>query len=145
MEYKKPVLSQKSVIQSLKELHEKYVVVPTDKASNNITIICKKHYVSCLQKELGVNGSTPNATYQETPLSEAEICDNHKGFMLSHGLLLKPENMSIPSLYWIPKLHKNPYKERYIAGSSKCTTKPLSQLLTIILFMKQMVSITCGS
>ena len=107
--------------------------LPTDKASNNITITCKKHYVSCLQKELGVNGSTPNATYQETPLSEAEICDNHKGFMLSHGLLLKPENMSIPSLYWIPKLHKNPYKERYIAGSSKCTTKPLSQLLTIIL------------
>jgi hypothetical protein len=35
-------------------------------------------------------------------------------------------------LYWIPKLHKNPYKHRYIAGSSKCSTKPLSLLFTNI-------------
>ena len=39
----------------------------------------------------------------------------------------------LPHLYWIPKIHKNPYKQRFIAGSSKCTTKRLSQLLTIIL------------
>ena len=32
-----------------------------------------------------------------------------------------------------PELHKNPYKERYIAGSSKCTTKSLSVILTQIL------------
>jgi hypothetical protein len=36
-------------------------------------------------------------------------------------------------IYWIPKLHKNPHKERYIAGSSKCSTKSLSLLLTKIL------------
>ena len=34
---------------------------------------------------------------------------------------------------WIPKLHKNPYMQRYIAGSAKCSTKPLSQILTRIL------------
>jgi hypothetical protein len=34
---------------------------------------------------------------------------------------------------WIPKLDKNLYKQRYIAGSSKCSTKPLSLLLTKIL------------
>ncbi|KAJ8314953.1 hypothetical protein KUTeg_007103 [Tegillarca granosa] len=39
----------------------------------------------------------------------------------------------MPYLYWIPKLHKKPYKERYIAGSSKCTTKSLSVILTQIL------------
>ena len=39
----------------------------------------------------------------------------------------------LPYLYWIPKLHKNPYKHRYIAGSSKCSTNPLSMLLTNIL------------
>jgi hypothetical protein len=39
----------------------------------------------------------------------------------------------LPYLYWIPKLHKNPYKGRYIAGSSKCSTKPLFLLLTNIL------------
>ena len=31
------------------------------------------------------------------------------------------------------KLHKSPVKHRFIAGSSKCTTKELSSLLTKIL------------
>ena len=36
-------------------------------------------------------------------------------------------------MYWIPKLHKDPYKQRFIAGSSSCSTKPPSKLLTSIL------------
>jgi hypothetical protein len=36
-------------------------------------------------------------------------------------------------MYWIPKLHKCPFKQRYIAESAKCSTKPLSKLLTCIL------------
>ena len=33
-------------------------------------------------------------------------------------------------MYWIPKLHKKPYKARFIAGSSSCTTTRLSKLIT---------------
>ena len=33
-------------------------------------------------------------------------------------------------LYWLPKLHKRPYKSRFIAISSACTTTELSILLT---------------
>ena len=36
----------------------------------------------------------------------------------------------LPSLYWIPKMHKNPTKQRYISASSNCTTKPISEILT---------------
>jgi hypothetical protein len=36
-------------------------------------------------------------------------------------------------LYWIPKLHKCPFKQRYIAGIAKCSSKPLSKLLTCLL------------
>jgi hypothetical protein len=36
-------------------------------------------------------------------------------------------------IVWIPKLHKTPYKERYIAGSSTCSTKELSIPLTKIM------------
>jgi hypothetical protein len=39
-----------------------------------------------------------------------------------------------PSLYWIPKLHERPFKQRYIAGSAKFSTKPHSKLLTSHLF-----------
>ena len=33
-------------------------------------------------------------------------------------------------LYWLPKLHKRPYKARFIANSNSCTTTELSKLLT---------------
>ena len=33
----------------------------------------------------------------------------------------------LPSLYWLPKLHKVPYENRFIVASN---TKPLSKLLT---------------
>jgi hypothetical protein len=49
-----------------------------------------------------------------------------------------------PYLYWIPKLHKNPYKHRYRAGSSKCSTKPLSLLLTKILTVVEKLQTYCA-
>ena len=33
-------------------------------------------------------------------------------------------------MYWLPKLHNIPYKARFIANSSSCTTTELSKLLT---------------
>ena len=35
----------------------------------------------------------------------------------------------LPTLYWLPKLHKRPYKAHFIANSSSCTTTVLSKLL----------------
>ena len=40
---------------------------------------------------------------------------------------------NLPSFYWLPKLHKNRYGQRFIAASNKCTTKSLSKLLTTCL------------
>ena len=39
----------------------------------------------------------------------------------------------LPCLYWLPKLHNTPFASRFIAASNKCTTKPLSRLLTACL------------
>ena len=36
-------------------------------------------------------------------------------------------------MYWLPKLHKRPYKARFIANSSSCTTTEISKLLTFFL------------
>ena len=38
--------------------------------------------------------------------------------------------LKLPTLHWIPKLHKTPYKHRFIANSVSCSTKTLSQLMT---------------
>ena len=32
----------------------------------------------------------------------------------------------LPTLFWLPKLHKRPYKARCIANSNSCTTTELS-------------------
>ena len=43
---------------------------------------------------------------------------------------IKEKQDGLPTLYWLPKLHKRPYKARFIANSSSCTTTVLSKLLT---------------
>ena len=57
---------------------------------------------------------------------------NYKSLLSSFGLSIKCAMIVIYSLYWIPKFHKYPYKQRYIVGSAKCTTIPLSKLKTYI-------------
>ena len=60
------VLQNVDVKACLSDLHNKNVFVPADKAPNNIMIICKRHYIEILIKELGLdNCSTPtaNSTY----------------------------------------------------------------------------------
>jgi len=45
----------------------------------------------------------------------------------------KDDELDLPSLYWIPKLHKYPFKQRYVAVSAKCPSKHISKLLACIL------------
>ena len=89
--------------------------------------------INCLINELGIYNSLGNPTYTLTILTKEEILDNHRSVLCSFGISSKDDELDLPSLYWIPKQHKCPYKHRYIAGSSKCSTKPLSKLLTSIL------------
>ena len=46
---------------------------------------------------------------------------------------IKEKQDRLPTLYWLPKLHKRPYKACFIANSSSCTTTVLSKLLTLCL------------
>ena len=46
------------------------------------------------------------------------------------GLFVDEDHNKLPTLYWLPKHHKRPYKSRFIANSSACTTTELSILLT---------------
>ena len=46
------------------------------------------------------------------------------------GLFVDEDHSKLPTLYWLPKLHKRLYKSRFIANSSACTTTELSTPLT---------------
>ena len=87
-------------------------------------------------KELGLDNSsttTGNSTYTLCQMSSEDIVNTHDTFMKSFGIELSDDEKRLPYLYWTPKLHKSRVKHRFIAGSSKCTTKQLSSLLTKIL------------
>ena len=104
-----------------------------------IITICKRYYVETLIKELGLdNCSTPtgNSTYTSCQISSEDIVNTHDTLMKSPGIELSDDDKKLPYLYWTPKLHKSPVKHRFIVGSSKCTTKELSSLLTKILSHK---------
>ena len=118
------VLQNVDVKACLSDLHNKYVFVPADKAPNNIIIICNRYYIETL---------TGNSTYASCQMSSEDIVNTHNSFIKSLGIELSDDDKRLPDLYWTPKLHKSPVKHCFIAGSSKCTTKHLSSLLTKIL------------
>ena len=87
-----------------------------------------------LVKESGINNvNINNPTYIPIDDSFETIVKSHNQFITSVGLEISKENQNLPYLYWTPKLHKSPYKHRFMADSSKCTTKDLSCLLTKVL------------
>ena len=104
---------------SFPRLHDNFINVPADKASNNYTFVCKKYYVDILIEELGLHSLPWNPTYNLTDLSASEVLDNHKSVLTSFGIEIKNEELDLPYIYWIAKIHKDPYKHRFIAGSSK--------------------------
>ena len=49
---KKHVLKNRVHLDYLNKLHEKYVLVPADKAANNVIVVCKKYYLDVVLREL---------------------------------------------------------------------------------------------
>ena len=50
--------------------HDKYIIVYSNKADNNIAFVCKS---KCLINELGIDNSLGNPTYTPTTLTKEEI------------------------------------------------------------------------
>ena len=50
--------------------------------------------------------------------------------MTLFDITLQQKEKLLPQIYWIPKLHKTPYKARIITGSRSCTTTRFSKLIT---------------
>ena len=64
-------------------------------------------------------------------LDETSVVDRQRCHMAAKCWVFVDEDHSkLPTLYWLPKLHKRPYKSHFIANSSSCTATELSILLT---------------
>ena len=86
----------------------------------------KCYYINTLKQEF----STAK-TYEHNRLDETSVVDKHRCHMTAKfGVFVDEDHSKLPTLYRLPKLHKRPYKSRFIANSIPCTTTELSILLT---------------
>ena len=69
------VLKDDNAMKVLKKLHNNFVFVPIDKASNNIAIICKHYYASFILKELDVANLERNLIDSTYELSTRNVDD----------------------------------------------------------------------
>ena len=121
----KPKSSFRHLKQGIQEFHRKYVLVPADKAANNVVVVCRLHYINTLKQEL--NGTK---AYEETSIDEKSVVYSHSNEIPNKFAVdVKERQDRLPTMYWLPKLHKRPYKARFIANPSSCTTTAISKLL----------------
>ena len=56
----------------IQEFHRKYVLVPADKAANNVVVVCRLYYINTLKQE--INGTK---AYEETSIDEKSVVYSH--------------------------------------------------------------------
>jgi hypothetical protein len=112
----------------LRNLHQKYVIIPADKAANNVIIVCKQFYLHCCVSELT---NAEQGTYVEQggtmPAIVKRVNDIMEKFKANETNI---KNLKLADIYWTAKMHKTPVGQRFIAASRTCITKKLSSILT---------------
>ena len=99
------------------------------------THVLKKWYAQVHSQELGislVNGLLDikgNTVYKLSLKNKQDIVKQHEKLSAVFGVTVDDQNRVLPRLFAIPKLHKNPYKYRFIAGARKSSLKGISQRL----------------
>ena len=131
----KPTLHDPEVKTYLELLHRRFVVVPIDKAANNFAFVCKRFYISQLFSEVGLYNAKSNPTYLHINKNKEEIINDNIKFCEKFGLNATDKEKSLPIMYWLPKMHKNPIGARFIVASNQCSTKPLTKVVSKIFKM----------
>ena len=138
--YTKSIFKDADARECLSDLQAKYVMVPIDKAANNVAFICKRYYALVILQELGISGSSTSTYTKIDNESPDDIINRHKVELKEQFNLTVDNNMlTLPDIYWTPKLHKNPVKFRFSIATKYCTIKHLSKNISSIfsLFNKQ--------
>ena len=85
--------------------------------------------MSKLLEEVGIPfGDKP--TYKLQNVKKESIIQTNTLFCEKYKLAVSEDQKTLPIMYWIPKMHKNPVGTRFIVASSKCSTKPLSKAVS---------------
>ena len=88
--------------------------------------------------KIGKNPSETEKAYEETLVDEKSVVSrlcNDVALMFS--VIVKEQQDKLPTMYWLPKHQKRPYKAKRIANSCACTITELSKLLTFALLLSK--------
>ena len=121
----KPKSTFRHLKQGIQDFHRKYVLVPADKAANNVVVVWRLHYINTLKQEL-----SGTKAYKETFEEKKSVMNGHCNHLALNSFVCVKERQDRLPMYWLPKLHKRRYTARCIANTSSCTTTELSKLLT---------------
>ena len=101
----KPKFTFRHLKQGIQDFHRKYVLVPADKAANNVVVVWRLHYINTLKQEL-----SGTKAYKETSEEEKSVVNGHCNHLaLKFSVCVKEHQDRLPTMYWLPKLHKRPY------------------------------------
>ena len=90
------VFDDPDVAAEFAEIHEMFVVVPADKASNNNVFVCKTHYINSQMEGLGMSTMAGNPTNNLTAMFKDEILQNHHSVTLTFGISLPEGDTDLP-------------------------------------------------
>ena len=105
------------------------IIVPVDKAAQNISFVCKKFYFSVLLKEVGLFPGSSSETYRLVNELETEICGKQINFIRDNFENVVTNRMLLPIvivLYHSYTSHPNfikLLKFRFIVSSLKVPIK----------------------
>ena len=68
------------------------------------------------------------SAYVPADLTKDKLLQRHIDSLTKSNI--KIDKIDLPTFYWLPKLHKNPYKSHFISNSSHCSTTILSKNIT---------------
>ena len=107
------------------------MIVPIDKAANNVAFICKRFYVEVILQEIGIIGRG-NVTYEKIDRDRMNIVDENVAYSKRLGFTVSDKDLDLPGIYWIPKKHKHPTGKRFIIASKHCSTKLISKSISLV-------------
>ena len=112
------ILSKPEVKNALRSLQKNFVLIPVDKASKNIAVVCKKSYIQVMNDEI-----ENSPTFEHLSDDDLSIFVNN----LKSRLNFKFDNCKLPTMYATAKMQKFPKKFRYITSGRNTLLSSLSE------------------
>ena len=100
-------------------------MTPIDKAKGSVELISKRFYARTLFRELGMTNSKTTKTSENYNKINRET-------QRYFGIFVSKDNKRVPSIYWLPAIHKNSTKARFIIMALACSANPLPKYVTSV-------------